>query len=100
MIEIARNVAGLPSADHEESGSNLASIGGRPTIGEGYHGSFGVNPKYRGALEGAGVCFTATDDDGDPRASSLPDTLSFSARCSSLSLQPCVERCRGSSSPS
>jgi CTP synthase (UTP-ammonia lyase) len=98
LIEIARNVAGIASADNEESrpdaaepvvhrlacalnddervvdllpGSRLASIYKRETIHEGYHCSFGVNPKYRAALERAGVRFTAHDRDGDPRALEL-----------------------------
>jgi CTP synthase (UTP-ammonia lyase) len=98
LIEIARDVAGIASADHEESspgaeepvihrltcaldederevhllpGSRLASIYERETIREGYHCAFGVNPKYRAALERVGVGFTATDKDGDPRAIEL-----------------------------
>jgi CTP synthase (UTP-ammonia lyase) len=98
LIEIARDVAGFASADHEESslgaeepvihrltcalrederevhllpGSRLASIYERQTIREGYHCAFGVNPKYRAALERVGVGFTATDKDGDPRAIEL-----------------------------
>jgi CTP synthase (UTP-ammonia lyase) len=98
LIEIARDVAGIASADHEESspgaeepvihrltcalrdderevhllpGSRLASIYERETICEGYHCAFGVNPKYRAALERVGVRFTATDKDGDPRAIEL-----------------------------
>jgi CTP synthase (UTP-ammonia lyase) len=77
LIEIARNVAGMASADHEESSpgaedpvihrltcafrederevqrllsSRLASIYERETIRERYHCAFGVNPKYREAL--------------------------------------------------
>jgi CTP synthase (UTP-ammonia lyase) len=98
LIEIARDVAGIASADHEESspgaeepvihrltcalcederevhllpGSRLASIYERETIREGYHCAFGVNPKYRAALERVGVGFTATDKDADPRAIEL-----------------------------
>jgi CTP synthase (UTP-ammonia lyase) len=98
LIEIARDVAGIASADHEESnpgaeelvvqrlacalsederevhllpGSRLASIYERTTVREGYHCSFGVNPKYRAPLERVGVRFTATDEDGGPRAMEL-----------------------------
>jgi CTP synthase (UTP-ammonia lyase) len=98
LIEIARNVAGIASADHEESspnaeelvvhrlacalrederevrllpGSRLATIYESSTIREGYQCSFGVNPKYRTLLERAGVRFTAFDEDGDPRAFEL-----------------------------
>jgi CTP synthase (UTP-ammonia lyase) len=98
LIEIARNVAGILFADHEESspgaaelvvhrlecalrgverevsllaGSRLASIYGRTTIREGYQCSFGVNPSYRSLFERVGVCFAASDEDGDPRAFEL-----------------------------
>jgi CTP synthase (UTP-ammonia lyase) len=98
LIEIARDVAGIASADHEQSspgaeepvihrltcmlrederevhllpGSRLASIYERDTIREGYHCAFGVNPKYRALLERIGVAFTATDKDGEPRAIEL-----------------------------
>ncbi|HXX68939.1 MAG TPA: hypothetical protein VEK07_17260 [Polyangiaceae bacterium] len=98
LIEIARDVAGIASADHQESspgaeepvihrltcalrederevhilpGSRLASIYERETIREGYHCAFGVNLEYRAALERTGVAFTASDDDGDPRAIEL-----------------------------
>jgi CTP synthase (UTP-ammonia lyase) len=98
LLEIARDVAGIASADHQEStpdaaepvihrlacalredertvhltpGSRLASIYETTTIREGYHCSFGVNAKYRAALERAGIRFTATDDDGDVRAMEL-----------------------------
>ena len=106
LIEIARDVAGIASADHEESnpggeepvihrltcalcederevhlvaGSRLASIYERQTIREGYHCAFGVNPKYRAALERVGVGFTATDEDGDPRAIELAEHPFFVA---------------------
>ncbi len=98
VIEIARDVAGIASADHEESspgaeepvvhrlacalrederevtlvpGSRLATIYERETIHEGYQCSFGMNPKYRAALERAGLRFTAHDSDGEPRAFEL-----------------------------
>ena len=98
LIEIARDVAGITSADHEESSpgakepvihrltcalrederevqllpdSRLASIYKRETVHEGYHCAFGVNPMYRAALERVGVSFSATDTDGDPRAIEL-----------------------------
>jgi CTP synthase (UTP-ammonia lyase) len=113
LIEIARDVAGIPSADHEESspgaeepvihrlacalrederevhlsaGSRLASIYERETIREGYHCAFGVNPKYRAALEQAGVAFTATDGDGDPRALELAGHPFFLATLFQLEL--------------
>jgi len=46
----------------------LASIYEHETIREGYHCAFGVNPKYRAALERVSVGFTAIDEDGEPRA--------------------------------
>jgi CTP synthase (UTP-ammonia lyase) len=98
VIAIARDVAGVTSADHQESnpdapdpvihrlacalrederavhvvpGSRLASIYERATVREGYQCAFGLNLRYRAALEGAGLRFTATDDDGEPRAFEL-----------------------------
>ena len=46
----------------------MASIYEHETIREGYHCAFGVNPKYRAALERVSVGFTAIDEDGEPRA--------------------------------
>jgi CTP synthase (UTP-ammonia lyase) len=98
LIEVARDVAGIAGADHQESspdtaeplihrlacalrederavhllpGSTLAAIYERTEVREGYHCSFGLNPKYRLALEAAGVRFIATDDDGEVRAMEL-----------------------------
>jgi CTP synthase (UTP-ammonia lyase) len=99
LIEIARDVAGLHGADHEESspdaavrivtrlacslvkvkggisfapGSRLAAIYEAPTAVEEYQCNFGVNAAYVSALERAGVRFVAHDDAGDPRAMELP----------------------------
>lgn len=125
LIEIARDVAGIASADHEESspgaeelvihrltcmlhedereihlrpGSRLASIYERDSIREGYHCAFGVNPKYRAVLERTGVVFTGTDDDGEPRAMELAGHPFFLATLySSSSLRRCVGRLHPSS---
>jgi CTP synthase (UTP-ammonia lyase) len=97
LIEFARNVAGLNAADHAETnpaasvplithlgcsldrpapvhfapGSLIREAYARASADEGYRCSFGPNPVYRGALEGAGLRFTAFDDDGAIRAAEL-----------------------------
>jgi CTP synthase (UTP-ammonia lyase) len=102
LIEFARNVAGLTSADHAETnpsgenlvvtplacslvektgrvrfaaGSRLRQIYGSATAEEGYHCSYGVNPAHRIALERGGLQFTAFDDEGDIRAAELPPNV-------------------------
>jgi len=99
LIEFARNVAGLPGADHAETnaaaadlvvtplacglveksgditftpGSRLHEIFGGRTAHEGYHCSYGVNPAYRARLEAAGLRFTGFDAVGEIRAVELP----------------------------
>jgi CTP synthase (UTP-ammonia lyase) len=106
VLEIARDVAGIATADHEETspeaadpvihrlacalvkveravhlaaGSRLATIYGQSTVTEGYQCSFGLNPKYVAQLERAGVRFTAKDDEGEPRALELVDHPFFVA---------------------
>lgn len=98
LIEFARNVAGLATADHAETnpsgetlvvaplacslvekngnvrftaGSRLREIYSRDTAREGYHCSYGVNPAHRATLERAGLAFTAFDDAGDIRGAEL-----------------------------
>ena len=99
LIEFARDVAGIASADHAETnagaenlvvtplscslveprggiaftpGSQLHRVfAGQPTQ-EGYHCRYGVNPAYRARLETAGLRFTGFDDAGDIRAFELP----------------------------
>lgn len=88
LIEFARNVAGLPSADHAETnptaatlvvtplscslvektgplhlipGSLLHAAYGRDRITEGYHCNYGPAPAHRAQLERAGMRFTAFD---------------------------------------
>jgi CTP synthase (UTP-ammonia lyase) len=99
LIEIARNVAGIREAGHAEvepgglalvvvplacslveetgavhfsEGSRVRSAYGRPDSVEGYHCRYGLNARYRAALEAAGLRFTAWDDAGDVRAAELP----------------------------
>ena len=98
IIEFARHVAGLTSADHAETnptadvlvvtrlscslveqtrplrftpGSRLAEIYGRETAEEGYRCNYRPNPVHRAALERAGLRFTAFDDQGEIRAGEL-----------------------------
>ncbi|MEO7414996.1 MAG: hypothetical protein ABIZ81_16775 [Opitutaceae bacterium] len=97
LIEIARNVAGLSQADHAETnpcgptsivtalvcpldqpgrvrfvpGSLIAEAYQQTEAVEGYRCSFGVNPKFREALEAAGVRFTAFDGNDSIRSSEL-----------------------------
>jgi CTP synthase (UTP-ammonia lyase) len=99
LIEFARHVAGLSAADHaetnplgdtlvvapltcslvEKSGalrfapdSILRAAYGRETAHEGYHCNYGFNAAHRGALEHAGLHFTAFDENGEVRAAELP----------------------------
>lgn len=99
VIEFARNVAGLPDADHAETnpdaataviaplacslvevsgrvrfapGSRLQSAYGGTEAVEGYHCRFGLNETHRAALEAAGFHFTAFDDEGAVRGGELP----------------------------
>jgi CTP synthase len=99
IIEFARNVAGLGTADHAETntngdmvvvtplscslvektgmvhfapGSRLRAAYGNDGATEAYHCNYGLNPAYRAALEAAGLRFTGLDDAGDVRAAELP----------------------------
>ena len=99
LIEFARNVAGITSADHAETaagsalvitplscslvertgditftpGSRLHGIFGGQPAHEAYHCRYGVNPAYRARLEAAGLRFTGFDGAGDIRAAEWPD---------------------------
>ncbi len=102
LIEYARNVAGLPAADHAEThpGADTLLIApltcplvgktgtirftkdslvqrayGRDIAREAYHCSYGLNPAHRAALEKAGLRFTAFDEAGEVRAAELPAAL-------------------------
>jgi CTP synthase (UTP-ammonia lyase) len=98
LVEFARNVCGVRTADHAETnpqgtdlvvtplawslvekagaitflpGSRLHAIfGGRSTT-EGYHCSYGPNPAWRDRFEAAGLRFTGRDDAGEVRAGEL-----------------------------
>jgi CTP synthase (UTP-ammonia lyase) len=98
LIEYARHVAGLEQADHAETsssdtlvvaplscslvektgrvhfvrGSRLHDLYGTESAHEGYHCNYGVNDRYRGSFEAAGLKFTAHDDAGEIRAFELP----------------------------
>jgi len=99
LLEFARNVAGIPDADHAETspegrslvvtrlscslveqtgtihfaeGSLLRSAYGRASATEGYRCNYGFNEAYRRALESAGLRFTAWDDAGDVRGAEIP----------------------------
>lgn len=99
LIEFARNVAGLPDADHTESNPDatlplltplacaLVETTGRihfndgslfqrayqaSNAEEGYRCSYGLNSLYRSPLAQAGLHFTAFDDDGQLRGAELP----------------------------
>jgi CTP synthase (UTP-ammonia lyase) len=100
LLEFARQVAGLPGAEHAEDapttampviaplscglveqtggvqfapGSRLRTIYGRDAAVEGYHCNYGLNAAYRAPLEAAGLRFTAWDDAGEVRAAEWPD---------------------------
>jgi CTP synthase (UTP-ammonia lyase) len=104
IIEFSRNVAGIVGADTSETnlsgsalvvtrlscsmveatgavrfseGSLLARAYGRPGATEGYRCNYGFNPDYRGALEKAGLRFTAWDDAGEIRGAELPSLPFF-----------------------
>ena len=95
LIEFARNVLGLPDADHQKTtpktamplisplgcalagvnarvrfthGSHLSKAYGKPESVEEYHCSFGLNGRYRRLLEGHGLFVTAIDDQHEIRA--------------------------------
>lgn len=92
LIEFARHVLGLSAADHQKTnpqaslplvaplgcalagvkarvrftgGSTLRNAYGAPESVEEYHCSFGLNPRYRRLIEGAGSLSVAAVDDQD-----------------------------------
>lgn len=104
LIEYARNVLGITSADHAETGqagadlvvtplacalveqtggvalkegTRIRELCGVDRLVEGYHCSYGVNPDYRARFEAAGLRFGAEDDSGDIRAFELAGHLFF-----------------------
>jgi CTP synthase (UTP-ammonia lyase) len=98
LISFARDVAGLPSADHAEvcpdaavavitplacglvevigkvrfaPGSLLHQAYGEWEANEGYHCRYGLASAHQGTLARHGFRFTATDDQGDVRGGEL-----------------------------
>jgi CTP synthase (UTP-ammonia lyase) len=99
LIEMARNVLGIATADHAESspdgemllinrlscslvgvrgrlclaaGSRLAAIYGAEEAAESYHCGYGLNPEYRALIESSPFAIAALDDARDLRAVELP----------------------------
>jgi CTP synthase len=104
LLELARNGAGIADADHAETnpggselvltrlscsmveksgairltpGSLLAGAYGGVAATEEYRCNYGFNPAYRGALEQAGLRFTAFDEAGEIRGAELPGAPFF-----------------------
>jgi CTP synthase len=102
LIEYARHVVGLATADHAETnpdattlvvtrltcslveqtntlrlapGSLLRAAYARETVTEGYRCNYGPAPEHRTAFERAGLRFTAFDESGEIRAAELPTGL-------------------------
>jgi len=102
LIELARDVAGLPAADSVETnpdgaepliaplacslveqtgsirlvaGSRIAAIYGRTTTTEGCHCRYGLNESYRARLAATGLQFSAFDENGEVRGAELPETM-------------------------
>jgi CTP synthase (UTP-ammonia lyase) len=100
ILEYARNVLGIPEADHEETtpgasqlfisrlacslvdrtmtitlqpDSLLARLYGRTTVREEYHCNYGVNPKQINILRSGSLHIVASDNEGEVRAVELPD---------------------------
>ncbi len=98
VLEYARNVLGLANAEHAEShphaslplisrlscalveesgsvrlvpGSAIAAIYDATEITEGYHCSFGLNPKLEHLLAGSALRITGRDSHGEARAFEL-----------------------------
>ena len=98
VIDVARHLAGISTADHAESNPGAdaaviaplacslvgksgavfldptcrtAAIYGRWRVVEQYHCSYGLNPEYRAAIEGAGLHVVGEDDHGDARVVEL-----------------------------
>lgn len=121
-LEFARDVAGIPDADHAESNPDAAtpiiaplvcslvgksgpvfldptcrtaSIYGRWRIVERYHCNYGLNPAYRDAIERAGLHVVGEDDHGDPRVVELPGHPFFIATL----FQPQLQSSSGSPAP-
>ena len=98
MVEFARNVLGWRDADHAESAphagrkvisalkcamietqneikverrTRLAAVYGRDYVTEGYHCSYGLNPRFERSLTGGPLRACAHDSEGEVRAVEL-----------------------------
>lgn len=105
-VEFVRDVLGIEDADHEESnpgardfavvrlpvslaeqehevffapGSRVAAIYEAPSAVEPFFCSFGLNPKYRAAVEERGLAISGTGGDGAARVFELPQHPFFIA---------------------
>ena len=105
-VEFVRDVLGIEDADHEESnpgaselaivklpvslaggehevffeqGSRVAAIYEAPSAVEPFFCSFGLNPKYRTAVEERGLAISGTGGDGAARVFELPQHPFFIA---------------------
>ena len=94
LVEYARNILGISSADHAETspggdtlvvtqlscslvgssdrvrltpGSRAAELYGTDAVEEDFFCNYGLNPDYRERLESAGLRVTGVDDDGAVR---------------------------------
>src|SRR5262252_8706137 len=99
LIEIARNLLGVPGADHAQSnpeaemllitplscslvgargrlrlvaGADLATIYGADEATEAYHCNYGLNPEHRALIQSSPLRIAALDDAGEVRAVELP----------------------------
>lgn len=106
VVEYARNVLGWADADHAETapgspraviaplacslvevagkvrfvpGSRLAEAYATSEASEGYHCSYGINPKFADAIAGGPLRVAARDEAGDIRAVELDDHPFFVA---------------------
>jgi CTP synthase (UTP-ammonia lyase) len=106
LLEFARNVLGWSDAEHAETaphaaravvtplacalveargavhfaaGSKLLAAYGNPDAEEGYHCSYGLDPRLRDALTPGPLRVTAVDDAGEVRAVELDDHPFFVA---------------------
>jgi CTP synthase (UTP-ammonia lyase) len=104
LIEYARNVAGIPDAQHAEydpyasglfvtplscsiagtqmevrlrPGSEAASAYGSTDAVERYYCNFGLNPDYRSVLEDAGLRVSGEDENGEVRVMEIPSLRFF-----------------------
>src|ERR1017187_9913031 len=106
LIEYARNVAGIVGADHAETNPDAddlvcvpltcslvgqrhpvrivaatlaAAVYGADETVEPFFCNFGLNGSYRPALESAGMLFSGSDAEGEPRILELPGHRFFMA---------------------